>query len=319
LAFNFCARTAETWAMAQISRPFQIGLVVVVLLAGVWLFALQGHSSSPSGASSTSSTPVVTSSVSPGSTHAHPASPAHSSASTASAQGQHAATPTAAHHGHETGVDGLLHAVRKAHEAAAVSQQNANEVERKSREASNEPASAQHSPAPATAPASGSRAAATPSSTGTSAAATSAHSSSTAGKSSSASTLAVPTGQREVEAELKQGKIAVLLFWNPAGSDDVVVHNELRLLLRLHTIASKAKTEEFRHAEKFFGLELAKKIVVHEALASQVASYGSITSSAQIYGTPTILVINPRGQMITLTGITDAYSIEQAIEEARAA
>jgi hypothetical protein len=315
--------------MAQISRPFQIGLAVVVLLAGVWLFALQGHSSSPSGQSSTTSTPVVTSSVSPGSTHIHPASPAHSPAATASAQGQHAATPTSARHGHETGVEGLLHAVRKAHEAAAVSQQNANQVERKSREASNEPASAQHSPA--TASAAGGRAAATSTSASaststskgtpaTSAAATSAHgSSTTAGKGASASTPAMPTGQREVEAELKQGKIAVLLFWNPAGSDDVVVHNELRLLLRLHTIASKAKTEEFRHAEKFFGLELAKKIVVHEALASQVASYGSITSGVQIYGTPTILVINPRGQVITLTGVTDAYSIEQAIEEARAA
>ncbi len=301
--------------MAQISRPFQIGLVVIVLLAGVWLFALQGHSSSPSAGSSTTSTPVVTSSVSPGSTHAHPGSPAHSSAARAGTQGQHSATPASAHHGHETGVEGLLHAVRKAHEAAATSQQNANEVERKSREASNEPASAQSSPAAA--PVSSGRAAATPTSTGTGAAA-SAHSSSRASKGSSASTSAVPTGQREVEAELKQGKIAVLFFWNPAGSDDVVVHNELRLLLRLHTVASKAKTEEFRHAEKFFGLELAKKIAVHEALASQVASYGSITSGAQIYGTPTILVINPRGQVITLTGITDAYSIEQAIEEARA-
>ncbi len=310
--------------MAQISRPFQIGLVVVVLLAGVWLFALQGHSSSPSGAGSTSSTPVVTSSVSPGATHAHPASPTHSSPSTASTQGQHAATPTATEHGHETGVEGLLHAVRKAHEAAAVSQQNATEVERKSREASNEPASAQHSPV--TAPASSGRAAATSTSTGASAASASAHGSSTTSKGSSTTskgssttTPAVPSGQQEVEAELKQGKIAVLFFWNPAGSDDMVVHNELRLLLRLHTIASKAKTEEFRHAEKFFGLELAKKIVVHEALASQVASYGSITSGVQIYGTPTILVINPHGQVITLTGITDAYSIEQAIEEARAA
>ena len=38
--------------MAQISRPFQIGLVAVVALAGVWLFALHGHSSSSSSGSS---------------------------------------------------------------------------------------------------------------------------------------------------------------------------------------------------------------------------------------------------------------------------
>jgi len=32
--------------MAQISRPFQIALLAMVVLAGVWFFALQGHSSS---------------------------------------------------------------------------------------------------------------------------------------------------------------------------------------------------------------------------------------------------------------------------------
>jgi cytoskeletal protein RodZ len=316
--------------MAQISRPFQIGLVVVVLLAAVWLFALQGHSSSPSSGSSASSSPVVTSSVSPSSTPTHGGSQAHPSTSKAGAQTQHGTVPTSAHHAHPTGVEGLLHAVNKAHEAAATAQQNANQVERKSREASNESAPAQASHA--STPASGATTASTPASgagaptTSTTHAAPGATSASSAasattgtGAHGSASTIAVPTGQREVEAELKQGKIAVLLFWNPAGSDDVVVHNELRLLLRLHTIAGKAKAEEFRHAEKFFGLELAKKIVVHEALASQVTSYGSITRGIQIYGTPTILVINPRGQAIVLTGITDAYSIEQAIEEARAA
>lgn len=53
-------------AMAQLSRPFQIALAAVVVLAGVWLFALQGRFSSTSGAGSsaavsttTPATPVV--------------------------------------------------------------------------------------------------------------------------------------------------------------------------------------------------------------------------------------------------------------------
>jgi len=318
--------------MAQISRPFQIGLVVVVLLAGVWLFALQGHSGSPS-ASSTTSSPVVTSTVSPstsaGKSAAHGTASAHSSVPLASREAAKAGAPTPVYHGSAPGVEGLTRAIAKAHEAVAISQQNANTLESRSRQASGEAPSS----SAAGASSSASNAAATTSSTASAPAAhstataagsthslsasTARHTSSSARTSSSA--LAVPSGQKEVEAELKQGKIAVLLFWNPAGSDDVVDHNELQLLLKLHRIASKARTEEVRHAEKFFGLELDRKIAVHEVLASQVTDYGSITRGVQIYSTPTILVINPHGKVITLTGITDAYSIEQAIEEARAA
>ncbi len=304
--------------MAQISRPFQIGLVVVVLLAGVWLFALHGHSNGSTSANS-AATPAVTSTVSPSSTPAsHPATPSH--ATKAGVEAAHAAAPTPVDHGSAPGVEGLTRAVAKAHEAVATSQRDANELEHKSREASNEATQSSSAAAPASSAASSSTsttrtgAPATTSSTHAASTSTSTvHKGSTAASTAaSASATATPSGQREVEAEMKQGKIVVLLFWNPAGSDDVVVHNEVRLLLKFHHDAAKANAEEGRH------VELDKRIAVHEARASQVASYGSVTRGVQIYGTPTLLVINPKGQVITLTGITDAYSIEQAIEEARA-
>lgn len=268
--------------MAQIPRPFQLALVAVVLLAGVWLFALQGHSSNPTTASSTAA-PEVTSTVSatpsPAKTSTpHRGSSIHSSAANASAGAKRSA---------QSG-----HVSQHATPARTVSSHTAASA-RKSAAGTPQSHAHTHSAAPVAR-----------------------HASSAT---DNASALATPTGQREVEGELKQGKIVVLLFWNPAGSDDQVVHRELRLLLALHHLASKAKAKEVQQADKFFGLELDKQIAVHEAQASQVAQYGSITRSVQIYGTPTLVVINPKGQAIVRTGLTDSYAIEQAIEEARAA
>ena len=112
--------------------------------------------------------------------------------------------------------------------------------------------------------------------------------------SSAASALATrSSAQRSVEADLAKGKIVVLLFWNPQGAEDVTVHDALRTLAGSHGVA------------------------IQEAPASQVASYGSITRGVQVYATPTILVINKRGQTIVLTGLQEAFSIQQAIAEAR--
>jgi hypothetical protein len=285
--------------MAQISRPFQIALVVVVLLAGVWLFVLHGSSNTADTNTNASSSPVVTSSVAPSKApvkhHSAPDKAHHAAVTKASAHSPRKGHATAVHAAAKSHTP--AHTTRPAHRTAAAP-------------AASHPSSAKtpatHKGAPASATATHAASASTT------------HKTSTPQHKSSA--FVTPTGQKEVEAELKQGKIVVLLFWNPKGSDDVVVHNELQLLLKLHSAArsAKAKANEFRHAEKFFGLELDKQIAVHEAHANQVSSYGSITRSDQIYGTPTMLVINPKGQAITLTGIIDAYSIEQAIEEARA-
>ncbi len=104
--------------MTQISRPFQIALVAVGLLAAVWLFALHGRSASSteSSGSAPASTPATTSG--------------------AAAQEKAAAAPTTVYKGAAPGVAGLTGAIAKAHGAVATSQQNAKELESKSAQAS---------------------------------------------------------------------------------------------------------------------------------------------------------------------------------------
>jgi hypothetical protein len=128
----------------------------------------------------------------------------------------------------------------------------------------------------------------------------------------------VPAGQRTVEAELAKGNVAVVLFWNPNGADDVIVHRELQLLVHVHhKIQPFEGNPVVKRLLKVFGLELDKKIAVTEAPSSAAASYGSITRSIQVYGTPTLLMIDKQGKTIVLTGLQDAFSMEQAIDEAR--
>jgi hypothetical protein len=276
--------------MPQLSRPFQIVIVVFVLFAGVWLFALQGRSTTPSSSSASTSAGVPATSV--------PATTAKAPSSASS----HAAGATA-HVNHHSGssLGGLSHAINSAHHAAALSQQNANQLASKSAHATNEAAPAQsssavtHTSAPsatATAPASN-----TTAKSGVTTSSTAAASPANKGASSpgSTSSTAVPSGQRAVEADLAKGDVVVLLFWNPAGTDDVIVHRALQPLANSRS----------------------QKVSVLEAPASQVASYGSITRGVQVYATPTILVINKQGHAIVMTGIQDAFAVEQAIAEAR--
>ncbi len=105
----------------------------------------------------------------------------------------------------------------------------------------------------------------------------------------------IPSMQAAVESELHQGKTVLILFWNPHGSDDVAVHQQLQATAR----------------------SLRGQVAVHEASASQVGSFGSVTRAVQVYQTPTLLIVNAHGQTTTITGLTDAFSIEQAVSEAR--
>ena len=127
-----------------------------------------------------------------------------------------------------------------------------------------------------------------------------------------------PARQALVEHTLHEGKVAVVLFWNPKGTDDTIVSDELKLLEAVHhLIAPLPRTPQLRQALKASGLELDKPFAAFVSTASQVTSYGSITRDVQIDATPTILVINTHGHAIVLTGVQDAFSIEQAIDEAR--
>ncbi len=255
--------------MTQISRPFQIVLVAFALFVAVWFVALQGHSSS------SSSTPVAS-------------TPAPAPASTPSAN----PAPGSTH------IEGMTRAVAHAREAVAASQRASDKAANSSAEAPSQGASV------------------TSSSTTVVTKHGTAHTSTTvvtkhaaAGASAPVVTKhvvtpaphkvaagGIPAQQAAVESELKQGKVVLVLFWNPKGADDVAVHNELPAV---------------QHA-------LGGKVAVHYASAGQVGDYGTITHAVQVTQTPTLLIVNPHGQTTVLTGLTDSFSIEQSVSEARA-
>jgi hypothetical protein len=265
--------------MTQISRPFQIGLLAVALFAVVWFLALRGHSSPGTG--SGSSAPAAASSA--------PAAPS-------SAGGGTPASTATTYHGSAPGVAGLTRAIDRARGAVTQSQQNAKQLQQKSAQASEEPQTqskpSAHSSSSAARSSTASHASkaaakATPKTTG--AAAT--HASETAALAKNG----VLPMQAAVEGELKQGKVVAVLFWNPKGSVDTAVRRELKAAAR----------------------KLHGKLAVHVALSSQVGSFGSFTHAVQVYSTPTILMINTAGKTAGLTGLTDAFSIEQAVREVK--
>lgn len=103
-----------------------------------------------------------------------------------------------------------------------------------------------------------------------------------------------PTVVNEIESELKQNKIVLALFWNPKASLDQFVQRQLKIVGQLSS-----------------GV-----VATHYAQASQVAEFGSYTQKVLINETPTILMIQRRGQSSTLVGYNDVKSIRQAIVEA---
>ncbi|HEY0517680.1 MAG TPA: hypothetical protein VGD00_11205, partial [Solirubrobacteraceae bacterium] len=103
--------------MAQLSRPYQIGLVAVALLAAAWLLLIQGHASN---SSSPGSSGQVSSPSSPG------ASSGASSSSHAAAT-SHAGTSSGPN---APGVAGLSRAVQKAHGAAAATERKDQQIQR---------------------------------------------------------------------------------------------------------------------------------------------------------------------------------------------
>jgi hypothetical protein len=274
--------------MTQISRPFQIGLLAVALFAVVWFLVLRGHSSSGTGAGSSA-----------------PAAATSAPTSQSSAGGGTPASTATTYHGSAPGVAGLTRAIDKARGAVAQSQQSAKQLSQKSalpsKAAHAQGESSTHSSAPATSSsvathsksashASTTAAKATPK---TAAPSVPVHGSETAPQAKSG----LPPMQLAIESELKQGKVAAVLFWNPKGSVDATVRHELQAA-----------------AHKLHG-----KLAVHVALSSQVGSFGDFTHTVQVYSTPTILLINKAGKTASLTGLTDAFSINQAVGEVKSA
>ncbi len=278
--------------MTHISRPFQVVIAAFVLVMGVWLFALRPHS----GGSPSSASPAVS-----------------APAPTASAEAKQAAAPTPVIHGTAPGVEGLSKAIAKAHGAVATSQQNAKALEEKSAQASNPNASASTPTASSTTP---SAASATAERSLRDASATTTPT--TGAGTNGATALNAPANQVRVERVLAQGQVAVILFWNPRGADDVVVRQELRNLAALHKILpASAAGPMLRRYLEHHNTKPQQGFAIFEASANQVATFGTITRGVPVNQTPTLLIVNPQGKAKTLTGLTDYYAIQQAIDEAR--
>jgi hypothetical protein len=263
--------------MAQLSRPFQIALVAFALFVALWFVALRGHTSSSTGGSGSSA-------------------PASQPVPSAAAQAKAAAAPTRIYHGAAPGVEGLTRAINHAHGAVAKSQGEAKSFEHANAESSSSTAAGSTSSAPTT-----STSVTVKHSAATGAGhATIVHTTTTttvtrASSSAAKPATGTPSMQVAVEHELRQGKTVLILFWNPRGSDDVAVHRELPAV---------------QHA-------LGGKVAVHYASAGQVGAYGTITHTVQVTQTPTLLIVNTHGQTTVLTGLTDAFSIEQSVSESR--
>jgi hypothetical protein len=284
--------------MDQISRPFQIALVAVCLFAGVWFFALRGHSTS---ASTSASAPATTASAPAASKPS--SSSAASSSSTAAVTAKAKAEAKSGHiyHGPVPGLEGLTRDIARAHRAVAATGEAPTTASTPASSHSSSPTAATaHHPVETSAPA-----------------ASEPTVKSRPIKAKSGAGRA-PARQVLVEDALHEGKIAVILFWNHKGVDDTIVNDELRLLEAVHhLIKAQPRTPKLRKELEASGLELGKRFAAFVSTAGQVASYGSITRGVQVYGTPTVLIVNKSGKTTVLTGLQDAFSIEQAIDEAR--
>ncbi len=211
----------------------------------------------------------------------------------AAAEAKAAAAPTHIYHGAAPGVEGLTRAIDKAHGAVAQSQHEAHRVE------TSEPSASSSASSAASPSASSAASTAAPATHVTVRAVV--HPAATTPVHVHASPAAIkhaataPSMQVAVEHELQQGKTVLILFWDRHGSDDVAVHNALPAV---------------QHA-------LGGRVAVHYASAGQVGAFGTITHAVQVTQTPTLLIVNPHGQTTVLTGLADAFAIQQAVSESR--
>jgi hypothetical protein len=282
--------------MAQVSRPFQVVLAAAVLFAVLWFFALRPKSDS-------------------GSSSAPPSPPA--------------AQPAAPRQPGSSLPGGLGRSVGKADQARNQANQSAQASQRAAGNSS--PTGTPAKPAPLTkagpaAPASPG----TPSARGTpTSSAPASPGAATPGQLLSAGVVpnlpgelagklgagAVPARRAArprhsaparphhrarggaspgaVTAALARGKVVVLLFWNRGGSDDRLVHQELR---RVSSHGGRA--------------------VIAAAPIGSVSHYSAVTNGVQVLQSPTVLIVDRRRRARLLVGFTDAAEIGQAVTEA---
>jgi hypothetical protein len=265
--------------MAQLSRPYQVVIVLVAVLALAWFTVLHSH-------------------LSPSSSGSSPAGSSHSpSAAKAGATERNEGKPTKVYHGSAPGLKGLSKDINRAHEAVATANAQAQKAESGAASATTpnvkasvaQPTSSAHAASPA--------------------AATKAHSHRSASHAASrgharASHSARPSPVRhhaapvspaaKVAGQLHDGRIVLLLFWKRSSFADQAVHSQV-------SAASHA---------------LGRKVAADYAKPREVGAFGTVTRNVSVVQTPTLLVIDHKGLVTTITGLTDAFAIEQAVREA---
>jgi hypothetical protein len=194
--------------MAQISRPFQLALVAVVLVAFVSVLALHAHGSNPSEPAPTSAptpTAVAKAAKNAARRRADRVSAAHKARAAAHSTAVHGTVVVR----HGTATD--------PHKAARVQHETVGASSHKT-------ATPPHRTAPASHRAVVHKAVVTPS----------VHAVTAPGSRSDSSAPKQhkrPAGQIAVEVELAQGKTVMLVFWNPHSAVDQEVHSQVGALV----------------------------------------------------------------------------------------
>ena len=274
--------------MVQLSRPFQAIVAALALFVLVWFVVLHRPGSTSTGSGSS-----VGSSAGSSSAHSDGAQPtAQATAHHAAATAHHAAVSHAADGSHHTNTSHIASAPH-AKGAAPHTSTHAGAVHHTSTGAGDH-AHRTNAHTRATAMGGG-RSVAHRHPAASHTHKRSAHTQTPAHPGTSVNATHTPALQATVAAELKHGRVALLLFWNPRSSDDKAVRQQLL------AVAHK----------------LGHRVAMHTAAANQVSAFGSITRDVQVFQTPTLLIVNPKGQVTTVTGYTDAYALEQTIHEAR--
>lgn len=232
----------------------------------------------------------------------NPSEPAPGSAHTPARTGpateaKSAAAPTHVYHGAAPGVEGLTRAIAKAHGAVATSQQNAQQLQHKSAEALAESHPSTAPPPNIAATKASGATAAQQSIAAAELARKAARTHARTRSSAKAHHHRRSAAQLAVEGELARGKTVMLVFWNPRS-----------------TVDREVRTQAIAVAGGSGGT-----VTMHAALARQVGMFGTITEVVRVYQTPTILIVNRRGVVSTLTGLTDVFALRQAVREARLA
>lgn len=271
--------------MVQLSRPFQAVLGAVALFALVWFFALHrpGSTSTGSGSSSGSSGAQAGGAQSASRATAHPTTASHTAAASHSAGASHGASASHAAAAHAKGA-----ATRTATHTGIATRTGSHTRRTHTVAATAHPGGVAAHKQRAAGHAHG----------------TVAHSRAAAARKAghtgtitdtSANAIRGKVLQTIVAGDLAHNRMLLLLFWNPRSTNDVAVRRQVAVVAH----------------------KLGRSVAAFAARANQVGLFGSITRDVQVYQTPTLLIVNPKQQVTTVTGLTDAYALEQTIREAR--